>query len=88
MNFTSNTQGQIQEFLLLGGKGGGGGPNFGSERTVTYFVANSFSQRRPLVSQSVNDGRRRRGKYCFASGGEQIIGGHPKTITFFNIPGI
>ena len=28
------------------------------------------------------------GKYCFASRGKQIIGGYPKTITFFDIPGI
>ena len=30
-------------------------------------------QRRPRVSQSVNGGRRWRGKYCFASRGEQSI---------------
>ena len=53
-----------------------------------FFVENYFSQRRPYVSQSVNAGRRWRGKYCFASRGKQIIGGCPKTITFFNIPGI
>ena len=33
-------------------------------------------------------GRRWRGKYCFASRGEQIIAGYPKTIIFLNIPGI
>ena len=33
-------------------------------------------------------GRCWRRKYCFASRGEQIIGGYPKTITFLNIPGI
>ena len=38
--------------------------------------------------QSVNAGRRWHGKYGFASRGEQIIGGYPKTITFFSIPGI
>ena len=35
------------------------------------------------TSSSVSAGRRSRGKYCFASRGE-----YPKTITFFNIPGI
>ena len=45
-------------------------------------------QRQPRVSQSVIAGRRWRGKYCFASRGEQIIGGYPKTITFLNILGI
>ena len=39
-------------------------------------------------SQSVNAGHRWRMKYCFASRGEQIIGGYPKTIPFFNIPRI
>ena len=70
------------------GAGGGGGPNFGSERTGEFFVENFFSQRQPRVSQCVKAGRRFREKYCFASRGERIIGGYPKTITFFNIPGI
>ena len=52
----------------------GRGPSFGLERTVELFVANYFSRRQPRVSQSVNAGRRWRGKYCFASGGEQIRG--------------
>ena len=54
------------------------GPSFGLERTVELFVANYFSRRQPRVSQSVNAGRRWRGKYCFASGGEQITGGTEK----------
>ena len=45
----------------------GRGPSFGLERTVELFVANYFSRRQPRVSQSVNAGRRWRGKYCFAS---------------------
>ena len=40
------------------------------------------------TASSVNAGRCWRGKYCFASSGEQIGGEYPKTITFFNIPGI
>ena len=69
--------------------GGGGGVQILVQKgLLNYFAANYFSHRRPRVSQSVNDGRRWRGKYCFASGGEQIIGGHQKTITFLNIPGI
>ena len=56
----------------------------------TFFVANynHFSQRRPLVSQSVNASHRWRGKYCFASRRKHIIEGYPKTITFFSNPGI
>ena len=76
-----------------GGGGGGGGGGEGAQTLVqkeqlNFFVENYFSQRRPRVSQSVNAGRRWRGKYCFASKGEQIIGGYPKTINFLNIPGI
>ena len=52
-----------------------------------FFVANYFSQKRPRVSQSVKASCRCRGKYFFASRGEQIIGGYPKKpITFLNIP--
>ena len=40
------------------------------------------------TASSVNAGRCWRGKYCFASRGEQIGGEYPKTITFFNISGI
>ena len=40
------------------------------------------------TASSVNAGHRWRGKYCFASRGERIVGEYPKTITFFNIPGI
>ena len=39
---------------------------------LNFFVANYFSQRLPRVAQSVNTRRRWRGKYCFASRGEQI----------------
>ena len=39
------------------------------------------SVRRLRVSQSGKVSRRWRGKYCFASRDEQIIGGYPKTIT-------
>ena len=49
---------------------------------LNVFVANYFSQRPPHVSQSVNAGRRWRGKDCFASRGEQFMGGYSKTITF------
>ena len=46
-------------------------------RVVAIIVAIIVDQlrkhRRPRVSQSVNTGRRWRGKYCFASRGEQII---------------
>ena len=73
----------------------GGGPSFGSERTIelsrgklrlphTPSHQSLRKQRRPRIFQSVNAGRRWRGKYCFASRGE----GYPETITFFNIPGI
>ena len=67
---------------------GGGGQSLVQKVLLNFFVANYFSQRRPRVSQSVNASRRWRGKDCFASRGEQIIGGYPKTITFLNIPGI
>ena len=55
---------------------------------LNFFVASYFSRRRLRVAQSVIASCRWRGKYCFACRGEQIIGGYPKTITFFNIPGI
>ena len=67
---------------------GGGGANFGSGRTVEFFCDQLRKQRRPRVSLFVNASLRWCGKYCFASRGEQIIGGFPKTITFLNIPGI
>ena len=50
---------------------------------LNVFVSNYFSQRTPHVSQSVNAGRRWRGRDCFASRGEQFIGGYSKTITFW-----
>ena len=67
---------------------GGGVQTLVQKGLLNFFVANYFSQRRPRVSRSVNADRRWRGKYCFASRGEQIIGGYPKTISFLNIPGI
>ena len=80
-------RGHIQEFLFGERGGGGGGRKCSEKGLLNIFVANYFLQRRPCVSQSVNAGRRWRGKYCFGSIGEQIIGRYPKTITFFNIPG-
>ena len=65
-------QWQIQEYLIWRG----GGPNFGSEGTVELFCDQLRKQRRPLVSQRVNAGRRWCGEYCFANRGEQIIGGY------------
>ena len=59
-----------------------GFPKCGSERTVELFCG------KLRVAQSVNARRRWRGKYCFASRGEHIIEGYPKTIIFLNIPGI
>ena len=41
-----------------------------------------------VIGRAMNDGRLWRGKHCFTSGGEQIIRGYPKTITFLNIPRI
>ena len=77
-----------------------GGPNFGSERTYwTFFVANYFSPTSPPTSRwegredyvfsSVNAGRRWRGKYCFASRGEQRRTDHskvPKSNHIFEYP--
>ena len=75
-------QGRIQEFLI------GGIQTLVQKGLLKIFVANYFSRMRPRVSQSVKAYRRWRGKYCFVSGGELIIGDYPKTITFFNIPEI
>ena len=75
-------QGWIQEFLI------GGVQTLFQKGLLNFIVVNYFWQRRPRVSQSVNTGRRWRGKYCFASRGEQIIGGCSKTIAFYNISGI
>ena len=75
------TQGRIKECLTWGG--GGGWQSLVQKVLLNFFVANYFSQRRPRVSQSVNASRRWRGKDCFASRGEQIIGGHSQTITFW-----
>ena len=47
-------QGQIQEYLIEGG----GDAKFGSEVTVERFCDQLRKQRRPLVSQRVNAGRR------------------------------
>ena len=76
---------RYQEFLM---GGGGGVQTLVQKGLLNFFVANYFSRRRPRVSQSVNSVRRWRGKYCFASGGEQIIGGYPEPMIFLNIPGI
>ena len=52
---------------------GGGGPNFGSERTVELFLWQVTCPLHSLPPVAVT----------------QIIGGYPdKTIAFFNIPGI
>ena len=51
-----------------------------SNRKGCINVDQLGKQRRPCVSQSVNAGRRWRGKYCFASRGEQIIGGYQKQL--------
>jgi len=53
-----------------------GDPNFGSERTVELFCGKLLPTGTTTFSQSVNADRHWRGKYCFASGGEQIIGGY------------
>ena len=54
-------------------RGGGEGPNFGSERTVELFSWQVTSPLHSLPPVAVT----------------QIIGGYPdKTIAFFNIPGI
>ena len=59
--------------FCLGSGGGGGGPNFGSERTVELFLWQVTSPPHSLPPVAV----------------AQIIGGCPdKTIAFFNIPGI
>ena len=78
-------QGRIQEFFISeggGGGGGGGGGPFFSERTVELFLWQITSYRDDHVfSQYVNAGHHWRGKYCFAcfaSRGEQIVGGYPK----------
>ena len=65
------------------------GCTLGTFSSCAIIVDQLKKQRRPRVrvSQSVNAGRQWRGKYCFASRGEQIIGGYQKTITFLNILG-
>ena len=58
--------------IFYGGREGGG-PNFGSERTVELFLWQVTSPLHSLPPVAVT----------------QIIGGYPdKTIAFFNIPGI
>ena len=47
--------------------GGGGVQTLVRKVLLNVFVASHFSKRRPRVSQSVNAGRRWRGKYCFAN---------------------
>ena len=76
-------QGRVQEFFISegggGGRGGGWGRNFCSERTVELFLWQITSHRDDhVLPQYVNAGHHWRGKYCFAyfaSRGEQIIGG-------------
>ena len=63
------------------------GCTLGTFSPCAVIVDQLKKQRRPRVSQSVNAGRQWRGKYCFESRGEQIIGGYQKTITFLNILG-
>ena len=59
--------------IFYWGREGGGGPNFGSERTVELFLWQVTSPLHSLPPVAVT----------------QIIGGYPdKTIAFFNIPGI
>ena len=64
------------------------GCTLGKFSSCAIIVDQLRKQRRPRFSQSVNAGHHWRGKYCFASRGEQIIGGYRKIITFLNIPGI
>ena len=70
------------------------GPPLPSQRPRLHVILKVFG---PLpyadapvkdTPSSLNAGRCWRGKYCFASSGEQIGGEYPKTITFFNVPGI
>ena len=68
--------------------GGGGDPNFGSERTVELFCGKLLLPHTPHTLSHLS---RLHviipwplAVYCFASRGEQIIGGYPKTIKFFN----
>ena len=64
-------QGQIQEFLIEGVR------NFGAEGTVELFCGKLLLRDDHLFLNLWH------GKYCFVIRGEQIIGGYPKTITFF-----
>ena len=77
-------QGRIQEFLI---GGGGGVQTLVQKGSLNFFVANS-SHRDGHDGQSVNGSRYWRGKYSFACRGEHMVRGYPKTMTFFNIPGI
>ena len=68
-----------------------GEPNFGSERTVKLFCGKLLL---PYTSHTPSHRSRLHVTIpwpltvYFASRGEQIIGGYPKSITFLNIPGI
>ena len=54
-----------------------GGPNFGAEGTVELSCGKLLLRDDNLFLNLWH------GKYCFVIRGEQIIGGYPKTITFF-----
>ena len=91
-------------FYWRGEGGGRGGPNFGSERTpplsshrprlhvIIFWPLTVYGCTRKGytlgTASSVSAGCRWRWNYCFASRGKQIGGEYPKTIAFFNIPGI
>ena len=64
------------------------GCTLGTSSSCAIIVDQLRKQRRPRFSQFLNTGRQWRGKYSFASRGEQIIGRYRKTITFLNITGI
>ena len=77
--------------------GRGRGQSFGSERIVELFCGKLLfphtpshqsltRQRRLRVSQSVKASHRWRGKYCFASRGEQITGGTQRQSHFWISP--
>ena len=64
------------------------GCTLGTSSSCVIIVDQLRKQRRPRFSPFLNTGRQWHGKYCFASRGEQIIGGYRRTITFLNIPEI
>ena len=53
---------------------------------VEFFVANyHFQTETTMFLQSVNAGHHWQWKYCFASRGEQIIGGYPENNYIFSV---